>query len=463
MNLLNTLTTGADEEQLRLHPLPEHAIASQNEHLRSHYALLLAAVLTAQQVVSEPQTRLLRLLLDSLKLGDIRGQLFDQARELEPEALLEAVRLIREAGFAHHLVVDALVLLRLDAPLNDEAARLAGELANFLGLDESALVMRAMDASDILGLGTAEAAHSQLEAENTDDDAGEDVEQRPAVRPVQLSELWPAQLRQPLTEQALRAGLQGGLWVLNANLDVDFAWQATDAILFFRNGAILNTFAKEGAIKLTSCRLVDAVLDFQGACTITLERCDWQGNYDPAANRTALTSNGQVLTVTDCQFSTRNARAILVANNALVLTGSCFTRCGHGEINGGSVCHTDHKRNIENCRFDRCLATYGGAIFVNYLYGIKKCEFIFCKSLSLCEKNAGDIAVYGTARNTNDILNCVFRKTSLRIGEARSGGKTFVRLTQFNQSNVYYQNKFSNDYITGDCTFVNGREIEMYI
>ena len=73
MNLLNTLTLAADEEQLRLHPLPGHAAASQNEHLRRHYALLLAAVLTAQPGVSAPQTRLLRLLLDSLKLGDIRG------------------------------------------------------------------------------------------------------------------------------------------------------------------------------------------------------------------------------------------------------------------------------------------------------------------------------------------------------------------------------------------------------
>ena len=82
MNLLDTLTRAADEEQLRLRPLPEHAAATQAEHLRRHYALLLAAVLTAQPTVSEPQTRLLRLLLDALKLGDIRGPLFEQARKL---------------------------------------------------------------------------------------------------------------------------------------------------------------------------------------------------------------------------------------------------------------------------------------------------------------------------------------------------------------------------------------------
>ncbi|MCW2313544.1 right-handed parallel beta-helix repeat-containing protein [Rhodoferax antarcticus] len=462
MNLLNTLTTAADEEQLRLHPLPDHAIASQNEHLRRHYALLLAAVLTAQPVVSEPQTRLLRLLLDALKLGDMRGQLFDQARELAPELLLEAVRLVREAGFAQHLVVDALVLLRLDAPLNDETARLAGELANFLGLDEAALVMRAMDTSDILGLGATEVAHSQSEAKNTDDDdedADEGAEQPPTLQPVQLAELWPAQLRQPLTAPALRAGLQGGLWMLDANLDVDFPWQANDAILFFRNGATLNTFAKEGAVKLTGCRLVDTVLDFQGACTITLTRCDWQGNYNPAAKRTALTSNGQALTVTDCQFSTRNARAILVANNALVLTGSRFTRCGHAEMNGGAVCHTDHNRAIENCRFDRCLASYGGAICVNYIYKINKCEFISCESLSL-EAEVG-IAVYVSTAGNNSIRTSVFRKTSLYVFDVGGSIDEVAPGTQFNKSNVYYNKGTYPTCRFPDSLFSGGRVIKL--
>ena len=464
MNLLNTLTTAADEEQLHRHPLADHAIAPQNEHLRRHYALLLAAVLTAQPVVSEPQTRLLRLLLDALKLGDIRGQLFDQARELAPEALLEAARLVREAGFAHHLVVDALVLLRLDAPLGDEAARLAGELANFLGLDEAALVMRATDASDILGLGVTAAAQSQSEAKNTDDDdeeADEGAEQPPTLRPVQLAELWPAQLRQPLTAQALRTGLQGGLWLLDANLDVDFPWQANDAVLFFRNGAILNTFAKEGAVKLTGCRLVDTVLDFQGACTITLTRCDWQGDYDPAAKRTALNSIGQALTVTDCQFSTRHARAISVKNNALMLTGSRFARCGHAEMNGGAVLHTDHERTIENCRFDRCWAAHGGALFVATLYGVNKCEFVACESRALQDKGAGDISIYGKSNYADPVLTqCVFRYTSISVGDCSRGKFRKIAVDcQFIRCNLYfYENNWHH--LSNDCTFDGGNIYE---
>ncbi|MCL4759488.1 MAG: hypothetical protein KJZ96_14210 [Rhodocyclaceae bacterium] len=461
MNLLNTLTRAADEEQLRLRPLPEHAAATQAEHLRQHYALLLAAALTAQAAVSDPQTRLLRLMLDALKLGDIRAPLFEQARELTPEPLLEAARLIREAGFAHHLVLDVLVLLRLDAPLGDEAAHLIAELAAFLGLDETELATRARDAVDILGLSPKikDADHADASKDGEDDGSEDAAEARPPL----LAELWPGRLSQPLTTDALRRGLQGGLWVLDADLDVDFPWQADDAILVFRNGAILNTFAKEGEVKLTDCRLVDVALNFQGACSIALVRCDWRGNYDPEAKRTALKSVGQALTVTDCQFSTRNARAIAVQGNDLTLTGSRFTYCGCRSLNGGAVWHSDHARAINDCYFDRCLAALGGAVFVNMLYGIERCEFFACESRALQDKNAGDVAVYAyAAKAKTAVFGCVFRRTSLAIGDTYDGSDaTFVRSTQFQHANLFYHNKYSGNKITFDCIFTYGREIEI--
>lgn len=447
MNLLNTLTIAADEEQLRLRPLPVHAATTQEEHLSRHYALLLAAVLTSQPAVSEPQTRLLRLLLDALKLGDIRGPLFEQARELTPEPLLEAARLIREAGFAHHLVLDVLVLLRLDAPLGDESARLAGELAAFLGLDEAELATRARDAVDILGLKTKteEGDHSNSGKEG-DSDGAEDAAECPAL----LAELWPGRLSQPLTAEALRSGLQGGLWLLDANLDVGFPWQANDAILVFRNGATLNTFAKEGEIKLTGCRLVDAALDFQGACSITLERCDWQGDYDLATARTALNSKGQALIITHCQFSTRNARAIAIQNNSLTLTESRFTRCGHTELDGGAVWLYSQAGNnylfsfndyrIDDCRFDRCTAARGGALWVDDLHDVSQCEFVACESSALQDQQANDVAVF-SATNCGDpvLTRCVFRQTSISVGNSYSGKRRKIAVDcQFIGGNLYY-------------------------
>lgn len=455
MNLLETLTRAADEEQLRLRPLPTHAAAAQQEHLRNHYALLLAAVLTAQPAVSEPQTRLLRMLLDALQLGDIRGQLFEQARDLTPEPLLEAARLIREAGFAQHLVLDVLVLLRLDSPMTDDAVRLVGELATFLNLNDADLVTRAADAAHILGLSA-----SLPNQTGSEEHEGNEPEADASVP--SSTELWPSQLSQHLTAEALRAGLQGGLWRLDANLDVDFPWQATNARLYFTNGATLNTWAKEGAIKLTDCRLFDVALDFQGACSIALEHCDWLGNYDPTAKRTALKSNGQALTVIDCQFSVRNARAIAIQNNTLNLEGSRFTYCGHAEMSGGAVFHDSNNRTIANCHFDRCLAARGGALYVTTLLGVDKCEFVACESRELQSQNAGNIAVYAAEAGTpTAISRCHFRQTSLAIGSAFNGSNAkFVCSTHFQQANVYFHRKYSSNQIAFDCIFSNGSAIE---
>ena len=155
MKLLDTMKRAADDEQLKLKPLPKHIIATLPEHLRQNYALLLAALLSAQPSIRETQARLTCLLLDALELGDIRGTLFEQARELDEETPVKAARLIRDAGLARHLLVDALVLLRLDTPLNDEIAGLISEFASFLDVDIEDLKTCSKGAAAILGLDTS--------------------------------------------------------------------------------------------------------------------------------------------------------------------------------------------------------------------------------------------------------------------------------------------------------------------
>lgn len=153
MPLAEKLKKAADQHRLKLGPLPEHCAAKQSEHVRMHYALALAALLKAQGTVTDAQSRLLLLLLDSLRLGDIRGALFEQGRDLQEEDLIEISNVLRGAGLARHLLVDAMVLLRLDQPLDDETSALVQELAALLGVDAGNLGTCARTAAGILGLG----------------------------------------------------------------------------------------------------------------------------------------------------------------------------------------------------------------------------------------------------------------------------------------------------------------------
>lgn len=462
MDLLNMLTLAADEEQLRLLPLSEHAAASQGKHLCQHYALLLASVLTAQPAVSETQTRLLRLLLDALKLGDIRASLFEQARELSPDLLIEAARLIREAGFAQHLVLDALVLLRLDAPLNEEVTRLAGELASFLGLDEGQLATRAKDAAEILGLNALPPEGSPTSATKTWNGEVE-APSATAERQPSLADSWPAQLRQPLTAEALQKGLNGGVWVLESDLIVHEPWQAEDAVLFFRNGASLTSFTNNN-ICLSGCRLFDPVMNCRGMGEIKLDRCEIWGNYDPADKRTVLKLNKGILTITNSRFSTRNAQTIAVQDGNFTVRGSRFTCCGHVELDGGAI-WCNYTLEVVNCHFESCLAARGGAIWTTLLSRtVEHCEFIACESVALKEGMTGNIAVYAEKNTCNPVLNkCVFRHTSINVGDSYAGrGRNIVDGCFFVNANLYY---YGNDKHSFECNseYKNGAAIYMKI
>lgn len=458
MNLLDTLTRAADEEQLRLRPLPEHAAATQAEHLRRHYALLLAAVLTAQPTVSEPQTRLLRLLLDALKLGDIRGPLFEQARKLTPEPLLEAARLIREAGFARHLVLDSMVLLRLEAPLGDDTVRLVGELACFLDLSESELAWRAHDAADILGLHADETLKDTTEH---DGPAAELAWERARL----LANVWPNRLTQPLTADALRQGLKNSFYMLDADLEVDFSWSAENVTFLFRNGATLRTFGSNINIKLSDCQLFNAALEIeggQGKCQATLERCNWRGDYDSMARISALKCRRTALTVRDSSFVTLNARAIRAQLETLTVKSSTFTHCGHAELYGGAIWHSDESRSIEDCRFDRCVAALGGALRFNRIADIKKCKFLNCKSkeeINGFKKNEATIAIFANYGDTNSIYECKFHKSSSFIKNGL--GPSTIRYSEFKNSTCYFNDTRHYNSAVGDCVLIESNEIKI--
>lgn len=434
MPLLDILTRAADAEQLRLHPLPEHAAAQQEEHLRRHYALLLAALLTAQPQVSETQSRLLLLLLDALQLGDQRATLFEEARALEPDTLLEAARLIRGAGFAEHLLLDALVLLRLDLPLSDDSVRLLGELAAFLDIDAAQTQVRAKDAAAILGLG-----------EHMDDP---------------LSELWPQCLPRPLTVEALQHGLQGGAWRLDSDLAVNFSWTAENAKLLFAPGVVVNTQAAKGITSLTNCDLHCARLAFVGSSVIHIQGCDWDGDY--AQDCSALESNGARIVVDDCRFSTRNARAIFANGEQLKVCNSEFIGCGSTDYAGGAIYHaSNHENSIENCRFEACVGAHAGAVFAYKLLKIYDCEFIACRSTHL--KGVANMAVFGS--NASDVVGavsrCVFRECSLSLpSPGYHSSNVLVFDSQFQNGNVYFQNRYTSETICRHCNFNGGQVIE---
>ena len=413
MQLIDQLTRAADEEQLLLQPLPPHSAVGQEEHLRRHYALLLAALLATQPQVSEAQNRLFLLLLHSLQLSDIRAALFEEARALENDTLLETARLVRTADLAGNLLLDTLILLRLDAPLSDEGVRVVGELAAFLGVDAADVQMRAGNAAEILGLVETSAN--------------------------KLAGLWPEHMPRRLTAEALEKGLQGGLWLLDADLSVNFAWQATDAILVFAPGVTLHTDNHKGEVSIKQCQLYQPQLNFVGAGSVVLESCSFDGDYIESG--IALKSTGVAVMANNCNFSTRNTCTFSITGAGFEISDCKFSGCGSENSLAGAICYKSENSSpsIQKCKFENCTGTKAGALWMFYLIGISGCEFISCKSTGINGVNNIAVCTSNQTQGSPALTECSFRDCSLNIDNAYyHTGMIFVKNSQFHNGNLYY-------------------------
>lgn len=136
MSNFNTsgLLQALDRIKPELKPLPQHFITSQDQHTRELYATLLAAVLLSDGQVSEPQSRLFGMLLQSMQLEPVPARFFELAQQLDAGKLKGAIRGIHPVG--QSFALDALILARLSAPLHQQQLHMIAELFDALDMSQ---------------------------------------------------------------------------------------------------------------------------------------------------------------------------------------------------------------------------------------------------------------------------------------------------------------------------------------
>ena len=253
--------------------------------------------------------------------------------------------------------------------------------------------------------------------------------------------------------------------MLDADLEVDFSWSAENVTFLFRNGATLRTFGSNINIKLSDCQLFNAALEIeggQGECQATLERCNWRGDYDSMARISALKCRRTALTVRDSSFVTLNARAIRAQLKTLTVKSSTFTHCGHAELYGGAIWHSDESRSIEDCQFDRCVAALGGALRFNRIADIKKCKFLNCKSkeeINGFKKNEATIAIFANLGGSCALYECTLQNSSSFIKDVNT--HSAIARSNLNNSRLYFNNTGNSKSSLDECTLIDSSEINL--
>ena len=180
------------------------------------------------------------------------------------------------------------------------------------------------------------------------------------------------------------------------------------------------------------------------------------------ARISALKCRRTALTVRDSSFVTLNARAIRAQLKTLTVKSSTFTHCGHAELYGGAIWHSDESRSIEDCQFDRCVAALGGALRFNRIADIKKCKFLNCKSkeeIKGFKKNEATIAIFANKGGQHSIFMCEFHKSSSFIKDGISSDT--ISHSDFKNSTCYFNDTLHYNSAVSACGLIESSEIKI--
>lgn len=126
-----------------LKPLPTHYIASQDQHTRELYATMLAAVMLAKGQVTEPETRLFGMLLQSMKIEATTAKFFELAQQIDENQLKRFFIDISETK--ESFLLDSIVLARLSDGLSESQSRLFAEILDILNVKKSSKLLKTVN------------------------------------------------------------------------------------------------------------------------------------------------------------------------------------------------------------------------------------------------------------------------------------------------------------------------------
>ena len=428
------LLSDLDALKLERLPLPLHFASQCDEHGRETYATLLAALLLANGAVSENQSRLFKMLLSSLQLGQIQARLYEQAQSLNQDKLREFFRVVDNHRLAHSFFMDALVLCRLDHSLVEAQHQILSELVDLLYLPEKDVPLIANLAAVVLGL-------------PCDAEFSEDFDYAPYC-------VWEEFLYRTLTVEQLNKGVPDGRWQVTEPLQLTSGWTLENVTLRFLERGDIQTKG-QGIIDIRNCHLDKPVLEFEGALSFAMAESTISGNYRLEDKITALSFKSGTKALFDhVVFSTPQARSILLLDTVLWINKCQFTGCGNEKINGGAIAFKysltrDDKVSpieIANSHFSDCVARLGGAIRLDQLShdnmivntGFENCTAVAYKAADEMHEGFGGGAIFADKTSHFKFFGADFFivNSTLNLGTAVDCG-------------------FSNTCISGSSTLAN--------
>lgn len=397
-SILNRLLNDMDEEQIQRHPLQPHGIVGLKEDEKRLYATFLATLLI-DQPISTSQSRLLMMLLDSMKLSIQLPDLYVSVAEVDKTKLQAFLKLADEKALSPVFLMDALVLCRLDKSLTENQAKSLAEFVSLLSVDDAMLV-------DIVHLSNKVLSYQ----ENNENAVAKAVKDKTSLMidfDYELLKHWHEFSYQVLTTELLQNGLTKGEWIINDLLQFNSNINIDKAIIFFakngkvsiENGAlnIFKSYLSDSNIQvkrtedyyyqiqdtnLKESFFLGGNINFQNIYECKLEGCDFYSNTKKLDKSFLVLEKTSIIKIESCKFYTSSKRAIDIRTHARVEINDCkFQGLGVSTTNEIDIQCTNSEFLYEDLAEGSAYLMLRSKDYSSFNVSFDNCEFL-SKSLA---------------------------------------------------------------------------------
>ena len=450
--LLSTLLA-LREEQTSL-PDP-HVLAESDEHVRHQYFTLLAMLLLSQSTLGAHQSRLFGLLLKAAGLADMQASILQAALDADEAKMREAIEAIKDEKAGATLLMDALVLARLDAVPSEPQQRAMAELAYQLDLDDATVCSLVDLASTVLGM-----AQPLLDAS---------TRERLAAFDFETCKHWHTFIFEDLTAEKLLAGMHGGLWKLSQSISVNQGWSMESCFVVFNahDYISLKTIAEEGAVSIQNCTWIDPLgVSFYGRLNVEVNHLNVIGEVDRTGFAMEIHSSPSAV-FNDCRATAKGYQFLYAHASNLTMSRCTIHDCGSSSMNdrGAALVLNGSTTSVTECRFSENKSLCGSDVYFQGMnfFKAEKCVFQNARAYGVVDgggavRGSSVFCEYLSFEPGSMISNSVFDNSSA-YGYF-SNGNDDIAFKKCTAANFWLYN-YTNVSIT-DC-WINGSSTVSYV
>ena len=394
----------------KLHPIQNHILQTRDDHVKNIYLVLLTSIAREDNVIGNKEQIYLNALCNGIT-GIELDKIIPQLDALDDVKLADTLKTLHQDQLAVWLFIDAIILCRIDSPLDERKATLLGNLADALKISRDtaelclkfAVIVLSQDRQLLLDL----------------------VPKLKELLPFeQLYEAYLSpwlDLKFSFQEEILRNGELSGKYLIDYPVTISGERELHNIELIFSDQGMISILPK-AKVNFHNLSVQNGYFECEPNSEVVFSKFSIKEGKGIISNAASLidVNNGllentplicekvESIKIAEMRFeSYQDQRAMMFTNCKQVIISSCsFKNCGYDlnlseKQDGGAIKAIDSNIYIQRCSFGNCTASDdGGALsFWNCVHRISDSKFIDCISAT----NGGGLAVRGIKNSNEDL------------------------------------------------------------